>query len=241
MTDEALSHRTNELGRSGGSELHRAMWTALFTIFCFALGLVYGREGNVLVATALAALCCIVFAAAIGSLRGVNLSLRASQPPFDHQPLFRSRPLTQLLQGFGVGLALIGVTHLGYFAFLRFVPSVAQQASVLYGQLHASGSMLWTFPLLVGVVVVEEVVWRGVVFSALLRNRGRTAALCGATVLYCMPQVFSGSWLLPLLALLFGLMWTAQRALGASLTSVVITHLVWDVGMFYVIPVAPPA
>jgi membrane protease YdiL (CAAX protease family) len=94
--------------------------------------------------------------------------------------------------------------------------------------------------LLVPIVVAEELVWRGFVQSALQRRYGARASVLLATVLYALAHAPVGSALLVVVALACGLVWSALRATTSSLIAPLLAHLLWDLVVLFVVPVARP-
>ena len=89
------------------------------------------------------------------------------------------------------------------------------------------------------VIVGEELVWRGLVHSALLSRVGRwSAALLGA-VAYALAHAPVGSAVLTLAALGCGVVWGALRAQTGSLVPALLSHLLWDAIVLIWVPLLP--
>lgn len=85
--------------------------------------------------------------------------------------------------------------------------------------------------------VTEEVFFRGALFAA-ISSRHRVLI---ATGLYTLTVVATGSVTLVLAAFLLGVVVGLQRVVSGGLLAPMITHVVWSLGMFLLLPVLVPA
>jgi membrane protease YdiL (CAAX protease family) len=139
---------------------------------------------------------------------------------------------------FGVlgGVAMVCATHLSYAPAIEAVPALAHEARLLYARLDEPPGRWSAVPLIVLVVIAEELVWRGVAYPHVERRFGRLAAVAIVTITYGIPQLGSGSWLLVLLALACGFVWTLQRAATGRVAAPLLTHLTWTVSVMLLFP-----
>jgi hypothetical protein len=144
-----------------------------------------------------------------------------------------------VLWGIAAGGAMVIATHLAYALAIVMLPAVAGPTRELYASVRQPPGPLAGLPLLVLFVVTEEVVWRGVLFSELRRHVGPVATTLLATVAYALGQLGAASPLLGAIGLAAGLIWTAERALTGRLIASPLTHLIWNVAIFIVVPVVP--
>ncbi|MFW5921140.1 MAG: CPBP family intramembrane glutamic endopeptidase, partial [Polyangiales bacterium] len=93
-------------------------------------------------------------------------------------------------------------------------------------------------PILVVVILAEELVFRGALMDLLSERMGGTATVLVASVLYLLPQLGVGSWLLMLVAFGCGLAWSALRQWTGTLVAPTVAHLIWDFVVFVLLPVA---
>jgi hypothetical protein len=141
-----------------------------------------------------------------------------------------------------VGLGVLGgvlmalLTHLLYPLAASWVPDVADQALVLYHRLDSPPGRVAALPIVLLVVLAEELVWRGIAYAQLRRRLGRPAAVVAATFVYAVPQLASGTWLLPVLAVTCGAMWTTQRDISGNLVVPLLTHFTWNVLVMVAFP-----
>ena len=57
-----------------------------------------------------------------------------------------------------------------------------------------------------------------------------------STACYAIPHLCSGSWLLLGVVLICGVIWSSLRVMTGSLVVPLLTHLVWDLGVFVMFP-----
>ena len=83
----------------------------------------------------------------------------------------------------------------------------------------------------------EEVLWRGAVFARLTRRFGPGwRPVVGTSAAYALFVGLSGSPVLPLAALVCGLVWARQRQVTGSLVPSLVSHGLWSLLMFLYIP-----
>ena len=141
--------------------------------------------------------------------------------------------------GFVVGVAMILATHLLYLPARALVAGLAPRVSDLYTLLEAPPGPAAALPVVLLVVTAEELVWRGLAVDLLqARNLRPVTVVAVATLLYALPQIAGGGPVLVVVTLSAGLVWTVLRVVTGSLVAPFITHLVWDVGVFVLWPVA---
>jgi membrane protease YdiL (CAAX protease family) len=139
--------------------------------------------------------------------------------------------------GVAAGLVMLVVTYGAYPRLSAASPALAAQVKALYAIL-AAGPQWATAALLPFIIIAEELIWRGVVFAALRRRMPLAATVLLGTALYAAGHAPVGSGLLVVLCLACGLYWSALRAWSGSLVPVLISHLVWDLFVFLLRPLA---
>lgn len=136
-----------------------------------------------------------------------------------------------------IGVAMTFVTHLGYLVLVAIIPQLEAVVEGLYFDISQTApptALLVLFIVLI--VIAEELVWRGVAFVLLGDHRSRAQLIVISTVLYALPQLIGGSWVLVCAALSLGTLLGLQRARSGRLTEVMITHAVWSVAIFGLVP-----
>lgn len=152
--------------------------------------------------------------------------------------LGRSSPSAKspALAGLLVGLGMTAATYTLYAPLTAAFPAVGADLRRLY--LAFGAPALWRASLALPVVIVgEELVWRGVVHSALTRRLGPAAAVGAGSLLYFLAHAPVGSPALALACLGCGVCWAGLRAWTNSLVAVILAHLIWDFALLVVYPV----
>lgn len=153
--------------------------------------------------------------------------------------LRRLRPQPALIAaGVLLGLIMVGATYLLYPLAGRLVGSIPTQTASLYATFGGVKGLVRLI-LLPVIVISEELVWRGAVQDGLERRLGRGPAVVAGAALYSLAHLPAGG-LLALIALACGLYWNAIRAASGSLLPGLIAHLLWDVVLLVLWPLAPP-
>ncbi|MFW5924733.1 MAG: CPBP family intramembrane glutamic endopeptidase [Myxococcota bacterium] len=142
--------------------------------------------------------------------------------------------------GVGLGVAMAAATHAAHALAVAWWPELRPQVAALYAELAESPGPVAALPVLATVIVGEELTWRGTLVHALFdRGWSRGAVLVAASLAYPLPHLLGGGpWLLPVVAFGCGLLWTAERLFLASLLACTLTHVVWDVIVFVLLPLA---
>lgn len=98
-------------------------------------------------------------------------------------------------------------------------------------------------PLTIGLLLLfwvgpaEEIFWRGFVQERLCGRYGRTGGYLAASFVYAAIHVFGFNVMLFMASLLCGLFWGAMYLKYRSVWPGLISHAVWDVLIFVIIPV----
>lgn len=227
MTERLLSRGTDWDARQPSPA--PATLVCAVTVLGFGLALYWGQHVNVWPLT---------LAAAVVSLGSAVLLLpEAVQRSADRAAPWSEQSLGRVLAaGVLAGIVLSLATSGGYFALRQLWPPVENEARLLYSMMATETPVWIKLCVLLVVVTTEEIVWRGVLFRSLAGRVSVWGAVAIATVAYSLPQLASGSWLLVLVALGCGCVWTLQRAWTGLLSFPLITHLVWDLWLFFLFP-----
>ncbi len=133
-----------------------------------------------------------------------------------------------------IGLALVVATHAAYRVTESVSPAVTEHVRALYATIAVGHGRLPLVGLTLVVVVAEELIWRG---AALEMFPARRTWFAVATVgLYALPQALAGAWLLVAAALGVGSLFLVQRVVTGRLTDSIVTHAVWSIAIFVVVP-----
>jgi uncharacterized protein len=140
--------------------------------------------------------------------------------------------------GLGVGVAMTLLTYPLFSLAQRAFPGLGSAVSALYSTAHRasiSEALLWVL----AIIVAEELLWRGALLHVLARRVPDSLAMALSLLSYALAQFGTGSWIVMLLALVCGGLWTLQRRLTHSLLSPLISHLIWTPIVILFHPVAP--
>ena len=138
--------------------------------------------------------------------------------------------------GLGFGVAMTALTYPVFHVVSALIPSLDAQVAGLY---HGARSTTLPKALtwVVAIILAEELLFRGAWPAALQRFCGERAAYAISLVLYSLAQYGTGSWIVMLMALVCGTVWTAQRLWTGSLLSPLISHLIWSPTVILLYPV----
>ena len=202
--------------------------------------------GTVRPTTSLALACVVVWlvasasAGALGiwlALGGASVALGVAILVFDRAASLRLlRPSVRLvLVGVAVGWSMAAATYLLYPVVARVLPFIPTDTARLYASFRAPPLVIAALALL-PVILGEELVWRGVVQTALVRRLGPWRGVTVAALAYALAHAPLGSPVLVVVALSCGMAWGALRSASASLVPSLLAHLVWDVLVFLWLP-----
>lgn len=189
--------------------------------FCVAMGL--REQLNIWLGTGAAALTALVL---------VRLSSER-----DGEPMWQVTN-RNVLAGIGTGVVMSLATWAIYPVSGELVPQIHVEVPKLYALLRQTPGPVAAFPVLVVVVLAEELVWRGLAIDVFARGRPGGRAVFLSAVVYTIPQIAFRSPLLVVVALACGLVWGALRIQTRGLVAPLLAHLIWDLLVFVLFPVA---
>jgi membrane protease YdiL (CAAX protease family) len=102
--------------------------------------------------------------------------------------------------------------------------------------LDAAQGAWHVIPTILSTAVAEELVYRGVVLSWCERRMSLRSAILCSSVLYALPLAASGSWLLFVLGLCLGTLWSVARVATHGLLVPFLAHGLWSLTTFVVMP-----
>jgi len=189
--------------------------------------------------TSLALVCVVVWLVASASARalgiwlalgGASVALGVAILVLDRAAALRLlRPSVRLaLIGAAVGWSMAAATYLLYPVLARALPFIPTDTARLYASFRAPPLVIAALALL-PVILGEELVWRGVVQTALVRRLRPWRGVPVAALAYALAHAPLGSPVLVVVALSCGMVWGALRATSASLVPSLLAHLVWDI------------
>lgn len=150
--------------------------------------------------------------------------------------------------GLGVGVLMVVLTHLGYAVVGMLVPEIRAATSRLFDLSNVGGFSPWARAGLIAVIATsEEVLFRGALPSShVAPGRHRLLRVARADVVqvllfagvYAIATVTLGSRLLVVCAFVCATVWGITRVASGTLVAPIIAHVLWDLGVLVVWPLA---
>ena len=195
------------------------------------------------------ALCVVAFCVAMGLRETVNIWLGTGTAALVAVALLRLSGNANALSlravsgggvalGLAVGVAMSIATWVLYPISAELVPAIQAEVPKLYALLRQPPGPVWAFPVLVLVVAAEELVWRGLAIDVLGKTGKTLRPVLLSSLIYMLPQVAFRSPLLVLVAFVCGMVWGLLRVRTGGLAAPLVAHLVWDILVFVLFPVA---
>jgi membrane protease YdiL (CAAX protease family) len=141
-----------------------------------------------------------------------------------------------IVSGLGIGVGMTLLTYPVFSLATRLFPSLRTDVAVLYQEANRA-SLAATLAWVVAIIVAEELLWRGALLQVLSRRVPEWAAMALSVATYALAQFGTGSWIVMLLALVCGTLWTVQRRVTRSLLSPLLAHLIWTPVVIFLRPV----
>jgi membrane protease YdiL (CAAX protease family) len=196
--------------------------------------------------TSLAIACVVLWLVAAASTEplGIWLALGGAAVALGVAVLVLDRTAARRILAPSARLVLIGAvaggvmsagTYLLYPVFARLFPFIATDTARLYASFRAPPPLVTSLALL-PVIFGEELVWRGVVQTALVRRLGPWRGVTLAALAYALAHAPLGSPVLVVVALCCGIAWGTLRVASASLVPTLVAHVVWDVLVLFWLP-----
>lgn len=138
-----------------------------------------------------------------------------------------ARPMVQSL---ALGTLLLAIFLLGALVVARIPPLREPVEELLDHARFGSLPLVAALTALNG--IAEELYFRGALYAAI----GRRHAVAISTVVYGLTTVGTGIPLLVLAAVALGLVTALQRRVTGGILGPIITHLVWSLGMLFLLP-----
>lgn len=140
-----------------------------------------------------------------------------------------------LSMGTVTGLILYLVFWMGIQAFDLLNLPYGNSVNKLYRWF--APELFWQYLALILVAAPgEELFWRGFVQKRLLHYFGPLTSIFIGSLLYASVHVYSGTPMLMLAAFLSGLMWGALYLWKRSMPLVIVSHIVFDIMIFIILP-----
>lgn len=144
---------------------------------------------------------------------------------------------THILIGFLSALALYAIFWVGNLVSTQIFQFAKPEIAGIYSTRAQASPLTIGLLLLFWVGPAEEIFWRGFVQERLCGHYGRTGGYLAASFVYAAIHVFGFNVMLFMASLICGLFWGAMYLKYRSVWPGLISHAVWDVMIFVVIPV----
>lgn len=151
--------------------------------------------------------------------------------------LVRRRPrVREVALGGAIAGCLYGAFQVGDRVARRVLPGGGEEIADIYrlGELRPHRELALRLAVVVG--PAEELFWRGLVQRSLQRRLGPVRAAVVAGLLYGGAHLVTGKRTLIAAATVAGFSWSGLAAAGVPMTSLVVSHSLWDVWIFLIQP-----
>jgi len=143
--------------------------------------------------------------------------------------------LSMIIYGVASGLLLYAFFYFG-FQMLKSAPFLAQGVSNVYELRLSKPTYAIAVLLIFPIAPAEEIYWRGLIQRRLTeRSNPKTGLLLGAAA-YALVHLPTLNPILIITALIDGLAWGAIYQRTNSLVPGIISHVIWDILIFVVLP-----
>jgi len=135
-------------------------------------------------------------------------------------------------------LVLYAIFWIGHFVSIRVLPFAAAQVGSIYT--IRAGQNPWLIAGLLVFIIgpAEEIFWRGFIQHRLSKRYSIVIGFLVATALYALVHIWSFNVMLIAAAALCGVFWGLLFALTGSLWPCIISHALWDLTIFILLPIS---
>jgi len=140
-----------------------------------------------------------------------------------------------ILTGIAAAAVLYGVFYLGNYISSFLIPLKDQQIASVYMNRNGTNPYIIGAALLLIIGPGEELFWRGFIQKTLTEKYGTKSVVITA-VLYAAVHAVTLNFMLIMASLVCGLFWGALYHKEKSLYPVIISHALWDITVFLLLP-----
>lgn len=159
----------------------------------------------------------------------------ASVKDFLHQFNFSVKEVTL---GLVSVVALYGIFYLGNYLSTSWFDFAKPQIGSIYTLKAGTNPYVIGILLVVLIAPAEEIFWRGFVQRAIGVKYGDWIAFFATTLIYAFVHIWSFNFMLIMAALVCGAFWGLLFIYNKkNITALIISHAVWDVMVFIVVPI----
>ena len=144
--------------------------------------------------------------------------------------------IRHILIGIFSAIALYIIFYIGNIISGYLFPFKDSQVLSVYSN-RSKGSLIWIGLLLLFVIGPgEEIYWRGFIQNTLSKKMGETKGYIISILLYAGVHIITGNVMLVIAALVCGIFWGWLYKKEKSLLPVIISHAIWDLTIFIILP-----
>jgi len=138
--------------------------------------------------------------------------------------------------GLGIAAGLYAIFQVGDRMARRVLPAGDENIGDIYQlrEIRPKDEIALRLAAVIG--PAEELFWRGLLQRSLAERTGKNGAALLATAAYGGAHLVTGNPALVGAATVAGLYWSLLARLGAPMSALVISHVVWDIWIFLVAP-----
>jgi len=111
------------------------------------------------------------------------------------------------------------------------------QVSSIYGMKAGHDSYILTILLLFLIGPAEEIFWRGTIQKYFMKKNGPWSGVLITSIIYALVHLWSFNFMLIMAAFVCGIFWGTLFLYKKRLSVVIISHAVWDVAVFILLPI----
>lgn len=142
-----------------------------------------------------------------------------------------------LIIGIASAIILYLIFYLGYYSSDYLFAFTHQQVTNIYSTQNQADKVYIGLALLLWIGPAEEIFWRGFAQHNLTLKYGETKGYVITTLIYALVHIWAFNFMLFMAALICGLFWGWMFKKYKSLVPVIISHSLWDVLIFVIMPI----
>lgn len=143
-----------------------------------------------------------------------------------------------LVIGLMSAAVLYGVFVVGNYLSTQWFDFAGTQIQGIYGMKEGQNLVLVGVLLTVLIGPAEEIFWRGYVQKQLGARYGDWFAVLITVLIYTLVHIWSFNFMLIMAAMVCGLFWGILYKYHKNIVTLIVSHAVWDVAVFILIPIA---
>jgi len=150
----------------------------------------------------------------------------------------KAHPFRKVLIGFSAAVLLFIVFYVGNILIRLIFEMAGDGIQNVYSFKQEASPIRIALLMLIVIGPGEELFWRGYLQRLMGERLGKLNGFLLATLLYTAVHIATGNWVLVLAALVCGVFWGWLYMKYRSMIINVISHTVWDIGVFILLPFA---